>query len=214
VRREQSVGGYSTVVPSSIVRLTVTDHDRVQRLLRRVVAPGPSQERWRDDAVRLLRAHRAAEKSVLTPDAIRPAGAEALRAMADLSALDDVLDQATDRLAAADVPSPALTDLGTHLESLLGEHAATLVLRVLQPLEDAVARKEIRILGGRYDYSQSPRGPQDTQWSLIPAITWWQSEFVFLRLQGQHLNDELTGNQNLLSFQVVWAMGPHKHETY
>jgi hypothetical protein len=70
------------------------------------------------------------------------------------------------------------------------------------------------ILGGRYDYSQSPRGPQDTQWSLIPAITWWQSEFVFLRLQGQHLNDELTGNQNLLSFQVVWAMGPHKHETY
>ena len=150
MRREQSVGGYSTVVPSSIVRLTVTDHDRVQRLLRRVVAPGPSQERWRDDAVRLLRAHRAAEKSVLTPDAIRPAGAEALRAMADLSALDDVLDAATDRLAAADVPSPALTDLGTHLESLLGEHAATLVLRVLQPLEDAVARKEIRILGGRY----------------------------------------------------------------
>jgi hypothetical protein len=70
------------------------------------------------------------------------------------------------------------------------------------------------ILGGRYDYSQSPRGAQDTQWALIPAITYWQSEFVFLRLQGEHLNSELTGNQNLLSFQVVWAMGPHKHETY
>jgi hypothetical protein len=70
------------------------------------------------------------------------------------------------------------------------------------------------IVGGRYDYSQSPRGAQDTQWALIPAITWWQSEFVFLRLQGEHRDSELTGDQNLLSFQVVWAMGPHKHETY
>ena len=78
-----------------------------------------------------------------------------------------------------------------------------------------VARLSQRwILSGRYDYSQSPRGAQDTQWALVPAITWWQSEFVFLRLEGQHLNDELTGKQNLLSFQVVFAMGPHKHETY
>lgn len=80
---------------------------------------------------------------------------------------------------------------------------------------DLVARLSQRwILSGRYDYSQSPRGAQDTQWALIPAITWWQSEFVFLRLQGEHHDSELTGSQNLLSFQVVWAMGPHKHETY
>jgi hypothetical protein len=137
-------------MPSSIVRLTVTDHDRALRLLRRVVAPGPSQGRWRDDVVRLLRAHRAAETAVLTDDAIQPAGAEAHRAMADLAALDDALDEATDRLAAADVPSPELVDLGARIESLLGEHAATLDLRVLQPLEAAVARKQIRILGGRY----------------------------------------------------------------
>jgi hypothetical protein len=137
-------------MPSSIVRLTVTDHERAQRLLRRVVTPGPSQGRWRDDVVRLLRAHRAAESAVLTKDVIRPAGAEAHRAMTDLSALDAELDEATDRLAAADVPSPGLIDLGSRIESLLGEHATTLDLRVLQPLEAAVARKEIRILGGRY----------------------------------------------------------------
>jgi hypothetical protein len=70
------------------------------------------------------------------------------------------------------------------------------------------------IFGARYDYSQSPRGAQDTQWALIPAVTWWESEFVFLRLQGEHRHSELTGNQNLLTFQAVWAMGPHKHETY
>jgi hypothetical protein len=137
-------------MPSSIVRLTVTDHDRVLRLLRRVVTPGPSQGRWRDEAVRLLRAHRAAEIAVLTPDAVRPAGAEADRAMADLGALDGALDEATDLLAAAEVPSPALIDLGARIESVLGQHAATLDLRVLQPLEAAVPRKEIRILGGRY----------------------------------------------------------------
>ncbi len=80
---------------------------------------------------------------------------------------------------------------------------------------DLQARMSQRwILGARYDYSQSPRGTQDTQWALIPAITWWESEFVFLRLQGEHRHSELTGNQNLLTFQAVWAMGPHKHETY
>jgi hypothetical protein len=137
-------------MPSSIVRLTVTDHDRVLRLLRRVVTPGPSQDRWRDDVVRLLRAHRAAEKAVLTPDAIEPAGAEARRAITDLAALDAALDEATDRLATTDVASPDLADIGARIESLLGEHATTLDLRVLQPLEAAVARKQIRILGGRY----------------------------------------------------------------
>ena len=80
---------------------------------------------------------------------------------------------------------------------------------------DLQARTSQRwIVGARYDYSQSARGAQDTQWALIPALTWWESEFVFLRLQGEHRHSELTGNQNLLTFQAVWAMGPHKHETY
>jgi hypothetical protein len=43
---------------------------------------------------------------------------------------------------------------------------------------------------------------------------WWESEFVYLRLEGQHHHDELAGSQNRLLLQVVFAMGPHKHETY
>lgn len=69
------------------------------------------------------------------------------------------------------------------------------------------------VLGVRYDWVESPRGPLERDWQIVPALTWWQSEFVFLRLEGRHarLGGE-SGNQLLA--QVVWAMGPHKHETY
>jgi hypothetical protein len=70
------------------------------------------------------------------------------------------------------------------------------------------------ILGVRYDYVESFRGPQSDEWQLTPAITWWQSEFVYLRLQAERHHDPLTGNNDRLVFQTVWAMGPHKHETY
>ena len=68
--------------------------------------------------------------------------------------------------------------------------------------------------GMRYDWAESARGLADTEWRVTPAITWWQSEFVYLRLQGEHRDSDLAGTQNLLTAQVVWAMGPHKHETY
>jgi hypothetical protein len=70
------------------------------------------------------------------------------------------------------------------------------------------------ILGARYDHVEVPRGPDDTEWRITPNITWWQSEFVYLRLEGEHRNTELEGSRNMLSLQAVWAMGPHKHETY
>ncbi|HET8624884.1 MAG TPA: hypothetical protein VFM14_15075 [Gemmatimonadales bacterium] len=70
------------------------------------------------------------------------------------------------------------------------------------------------ILGARYDYVEAPRGSDDTEWRITPTITWWQSEFVYLRLQGEHRNSDLEGTTNLLTLQAVWAMGPHKHETY
>lgn len=70
------------------------------------------------------------------------------------------------------------------------------------------------VLGARYDWVEAPRGLADTQWGLTPSITWWESEFVFLRLEGQHTHGDLDGNRNLLTLQAVWAMGPHKHETY
>ncbi|HEY7613115.1 MAG TPA: hypothetical protein VH764_08965 [Gemmatimonadales bacterium] len=80
---------------------------------------------------------------------------------------------------------------------------------------DLQARTSQRwIFGVRYDYAEAPRGLQDSEWRLTPAVTWWQSEFVYLRLEGEHRDSDLEGTQNLLTFQAVWAVGPHKHETY
>jgi hypothetical protein len=70
------------------------------------------------------------------------------------------------------------------------------------------------VLGTRYDWVEAPRGLADTEWRVTPSVTWWQSEFVFLRLEGEHRHTDLDGAHNLLSLQAVWAMGPHKHETY
>ncbi len=70
------------------------------------------------------------------------------------------------------------------------------------------------VLGLRYDYVEAPRGPYSTVWGLTPTITWWQSEFVFLRLEDDYRSDSILGDQNLVLLQVVWALGPHKHETY
>lgn len=80
---------------------------------------------------------------------------------------------------------------------------------------DLQARASRRwIFGLRYDYAEAPRGPQNSEWRLTPAVTWWQSEFVYLRLQGEHRDSDLDGTQRLLTLQAVWAVGPHKHETY
>jgi hypothetical protein len=68
--------------------------------------------------------------------------------------------------------------------------------------------------GARYDWVEAPRGAEDTEWRITPNLTWWQSEFVFLRLEGEHRHTDLEGSRNMLSLQAVWAMGPHKHETY
>jgi hypothetical protein len=70
------------------------------------------------------------------------------------------------------------------------------------------------VLGTRYDWVEAPRGPSDTEWRMTPSVTWWQSEFVYLRLEGEHRHTDLDGGRNMLSLQAVWAMGPHKHETY
>jgi hypothetical protein len=70
------------------------------------------------------------------------------------------------------------------------------------------------VLGARYDWVEAPRGLADTEWRITPSITWWESEFVYLRLEGEHRDSDLEGRHNLLSLQAVWAMGPHKHETY
>ncbi|HEX5005297.1 MAG TPA: hypothetical protein VFV65_08265 [Gemmatimonadales bacterium] len=70
------------------------------------------------------------------------------------------------------------------------------------------------VIGGRYDFVQAPFGPDDDTWRATAVVTWWQSEFVFLRLQGFRNHLDSTGSLDNLTLQVVWALGPHKHETY
>jgi hypothetical protein len=80
---------------------------------------------------------------------------------------------------------------------------------------DLTARLSRRwIAATRYDWVEAPRGADDTEWRITPSLTWWQSEFVYLRMEGEHRDRELEGTQNLLTLQAVFAMGPHKHETY
>lgn len=137
-------------MPSSIVRVVRTDHERLPRLLRRVVTAGPSQDRWRAELLQLLHAHRAAERAVLTPEVLAPAGGGAAQAVADLAALDGDLEDAARDLEVADLRSPSLPSLGDRLMDLVARHAA-LAETVISTLEAAVARKQVRLLGGAYE---------------------------------------------------------------
>ncbi len=71
--------------------------------------------------------------------------------------------------------------------------------------------------GLRYDYVQ-PLGGGDAIQGAVPNLTWWQSEWVYLRAELQHhsigLYPDLPAVKNRFLIQAVWAIGPHKHETY
>jgi hypothetical protein len=72
--------------------------------------------------------------------------------------------------------------------------------------------------GARGDAVEPLAVPGGRTWAIAPALSWWQSEWVYLRLEGQHVRDALPGGghevTNRLVLQAVWAIGPHKHETY
>ncbi len=69
------------------------------------------------------------------------------------------------------------------------------------------------ILGARYDYVESPDFGIITR-ELVPSLTLWQSEWVFLRAQYQWRRVANATADHQLALQAVWAIGPHKHETY
>ena len=55
--------------------------------------------------------------------------------------------------------------------------------------------------------------------AISPMVTFWQSEFVRMRLQYQHASRDFAGHQcpdddDRVWFQVTFAAGPHKHEEY
>ena len=69
------------------------------------------------------------------------------------------------------------------------------------------------IAGLRYDYVESPEFGTITR-QVIPSLTMWQSEWVFLRAQYQWQRVASATATNQIALQAVWAIGPHKHETY
>lgn len=76
----------------------------------------------------------------------------------------------------------------------------------------------------RLGYSELPYDNSQSELDITACLDFWQSEFVFFRLQYQYNSRDLTGLKNLsvmefpsdhsLVLQVSWAMGPHKHEAY
>lgn len=71
--------------------------------------------------------------------------------------------------------------------------------------------------GVRYDYVQLLQSG-DAEWTVVPNLTWWESEWVYLRAEWQHDSVPLLAGlrqvNNRFLLQAVWAIGPHKHETY
>lgn len=79
-------------------------------------------------------------------------------------------------------------------------------------------------IGGRIGYSELPYDKGQYEWDYTLNLDFWQSEFVFTRLQYQYNNRNLYNNDitagsplpddHTILIQVNWAMGPHKHEAY
>lgn len=80
------------------------------------------------------------------------------------------------------------------------------------------------IVGVRGDVALPLHREQDELlWDVVPYLTFWQSEFVYFRLEYSHAQDVpiarpdgqlglMTDNKVML--QIDWAAGPHKHEKY
>ncbi len=51
-------------------------------------------------------------------------------------------------------------------------------------------------------------------YQLVPSLTWWQSEWVYFRLQYNYVKPRDGQRSHTVLLQTVWAMGPHKHEAY
>ena len=65
------------------------------------------------------------------------------------------------------------------------------------------------------DRAENPEDTSETAWVTSPTLTWWQSEYVRLRLEYDLLDRNFVSTkEGRLFLQVTLAMGPHKHETY
>src|SRR5437899_1874789 len=69
------------------------------------------------------------------------------------------------------------------------------------------------IAGARYDYVEDPLSTLITR-QFTPSLTLWESEWVELRAQYTWAKSAGRAASQQLALQAVWAIGPHKHETY
>jgi hypothetical protein len=69
------------------------------------------------------------------------------------------------------------------------------------------------IFGTRADYVNG-FGTVPDIFQLVPSLSWWQSEWVRLRVQYNYLRPQGGPNNHTFLLQAMWAMGPHKHESY
>jgi len=70
------------------------------------------------------------------------------------------------------------------------------------------------VLGVRGDWVEPPEPLSGHEWQIVPTLMFWESEFVYLRAQWTHHRDVPGATTDRLGLQVVWAMGPHKHELF
>ncbi len=68
-------------------------------------------------------------------------------------------------------------------------------------------------VGFRADYLNPYEASPDVL-QFVPSISWWQSEWVRLRLQGNIVRRVGESTDFTLLFQTVWAVGAHRHEAY
>jgi hypothetical protein len=70
------------------------------------------------------------------------------------------------------------------------------------------------VLGVRGDWVEPPAPLSGHEWQVVPTLMFWESEFVYLRGQWTHHRDVANATTDRFGLQVVWAMGPHKHELF
>ncbi len=73
------------------------------------------------------------------------------------------------------------------------------------------------IVGLRGDLAQPLQTENKDQyfWKVVPYLTFWQSEYVYFRLEYSHLSGKnLDEKDNRLTLQLNWSVGPHRHERY
>ncbi len=70
------------------------------------------------------------------------------------------------------------------------------------------------IIEGDLFGTEEKRARPGKLWQASAYLTWWQSPWVRLRMEYDHLNGHPKGVENRILFQFTFAAGPHKHDRY